>query len=59
MGIYQDQMKSPAPPRMSDAELLARLERLQRNLERLRHDIQTPTGNVPKKRPGSDRSDHH
>jgi hypothetical protein len=59
MGIYQDQTKSPAAPRMSDAELLARLERLQRDLERLRHDIQTRTGNVSKKRPGSDRSNHH
>jgi hypothetical protein len=59
MGIYQDQTKSPTAPRMSDAELLARLERLQRDLERLRHDIQTRTGNVSKKRPGSDRSDHH
>ena len=59
MGIYQDQMKSPAPPRMSDAELLARLERLQGDLERLRHDIQMRTCNVSKNRPGSDRSDHH
>jgi hypothetical protein len=33
MGIYQDQKKSPASPRMSDAELLVRLERLQRDLD--------------------------
>ena len=59
MGIYQDQMRSPAFPRMSDAELLARLERLQWDLERLRHDIQTRTGNVPRKQPSSDKSDHH
>jgi hypothetical protein len=59
MGMYQDQTKSPALPRMSDAELLARLERLQRDLERLRHDIQTRTGNVPRKQPNPAKSDHH
>jgi hypothetical protein len=59
MGIYQDQTKSPAPSRMSDAELLARLERLQRDLERLRHDIQTRTGDVPRKQPSSDKPGHH
>jgi hypothetical protein len=59
MGIYQGQTKSPAAPRISDAELLARFERLQRDLERLRHDIQTRTGDVPRKQPSSDKPGHH
>jgi hypothetical protein len=59
MGIYQDPMKSPAAPRMSDAELLARLERLQRDLEQLRRDIQPRTDNVSRKQSGRDKSDHH
>jgi hypothetical protein len=52
-------MKSPAAPRMSDAELLARLERLQRDLEQLRRDIQPRTDNVSRKQSGRDKSDHH
>jgi hypothetical protein len=59
MGMYQDQAKRPASPRMSDAELLIRLERLQRDLERLRHEIQTRLGNVPQKQSGPDKSNHH
>jgi hypothetical protein len=59
MGIYRGQTESPATPRMSDAELLARLERLQRDLERLRHDVQTRTGDVSRKQSSPDKSDHH
>jgi hypothetical protein len=44
---------------MSDAELLIRLERLQRDLERLRHEIQTRLGNVPQKQSSPDKSNHH
>src|SRR5918994_3067671 len=54
-----DQTMGHAPVQMTDAELIARLERLQRDLKRFRHDLLTRI-NDPQPRAGSlDSTDLH
>lgn len=54
-----DQMKGYAPGQLSDAELLARLERLQRDLKRFRRDLEQLINKRSKEQLGPGGSDLH